>query len=165
MPIQDDPLLDQPDCDAKLWRYIDFSKLASFLATGTLFFSRADRFDDTWEGAVSPSDVEAWEAAVQASDEGRDDRDTLIGNYRRTFQGLRRHTYISCWHENAGESAAMWKLYLKSDEGIAIQTSFARLRDELNESARFVHLGRVRYRITRRSRLPEALLWLSTAHA
>lgn len=145
MPIQDDSLLDQPPRDANLWRYMDISKLASLLATSTIFFSRADRFDDRWEGAVSPNDVEVWEKEVEASDESPDDRETLIRNYRRTFQGLRRHTYISCWHENHGESAAMWKLYLKSDEGIAVQTSFGRLRDELNESKRFIHLGRVRY--------------------
>ena len=39
----------------------------------------------------------------------------------------------------------MWKLYLKSDEGIALQTSFGNLRAELNSSARLIRLGRVRY--------------------
>jgi hypothetical protein len=146
MPIQDDSLLDQPPPDAKLWRYMDVSKLAALLSTRTLFFARADKFDDKWEGAVSPNDLEAWEEMVGASGESPADRDLLVRNYRRTFQGLRRHTYISCWHENDGESVAMWKLYLKSDEGIAMQTTFARLRAELNESPRFMHLGRVRCR-------------------
>ena len=104
MPIQDDTLLEQPPADAELWRYMAISKLAALLATRTLFFTRADGFDDRWEGAVSPNDVEAWEQAVESSGESRIDRDVLIKNYRRTFSGLRRHTYISFSHENDGEA-------------------------------------------------------------
>ena len=39
----------------------------------------------------------------------------------------------------------MWKLYLKSNEGIALQTSFGLLSSELNNSERTIRLGRVRY--------------------
>ena len=31
---------------------------------------------------------------------------------------------INCWHESDHESAAMWKLYAKDDNGIAIKTDF-----------------------------------------
>jgi hypothetical protein len=150
MPIKDDPLLDQPPDDAKIWRYMDVSKLVSLLDTGTLFFARADRFMDTWEGSVSPNDVNAFDEMVQSEE----DREDLKNKYRRTFCGFRRHTYISCWHENPGESAAMWKLYLKSDEGIALRSSFGRLCHELAESSRFIHLCRVQYRDYRKESIP-----------
>jgi hypothetical protein len=145
MPIVNDTLFEHPTDGARVWRYMDVSKLVSFLDTRTLFFARADRFDDKWEGSVSPNDVDAWNELVARDEESQEDREKLIQHYRSAFPGFRRHTYISCWHENDGESAAMWKLYLKSDEGIALQTSFGRLRHELNESARRIHLGRVQY--------------------
>jgi|WetSurMetagenome_2_1015567.scaffolds.fasta_scaffold19382_2 hypothetical protein len=31
-------------------------------------------------------------------------------------------SYISCWHFNNSESSAMWGLYIKGKEGIAIST-------------------------------------------
>ena len=55
--------------------------------------------------------------------------------------------YINCWHSNQHESAAMWKIYLKSDEGIAVRSTFDRLArcfdedDKLNQ----VCIGRVDY--------------------
>ena len=39
----------------------------------------------------------------------------------------------------------MWKLYLKSGEGIALQTSFGCLRGEINKSQRLIYVGRVQY--------------------
>ena len=39
----------------------------------------------------------------------------------------------------------MWKLYLKSDEGIAIQTIFDRLKDSFNQADRDIFIGKVRY--------------------
>ena len=38
---------------------------------------------------------------------------------------------INCWHLNDHESAAMWKLYLKSNEGIVIQSTFTNLNTVL----------------------------------
>jgi hypothetical protein len=57
---------------------------------------------------------------------------------------LPKHIAINCWHMNEHESAAMWKLYLKSDEGIAIQSTYANLRDSITDTET-VFLGVVRY--------------------
>lgn len=39
----------------------------------------------------------------------------------------------------------MWKLYLKNNEGIAIQSTFKRLSDCFSEENRDVHIGEVTY--------------------
>ncbi len=39
---------------------------------------------------------------------------------------IREIHFVSCWHENETESEAMWKLYLKSGDGVAIQTTVVR---------------------------------------
>ena len=55
---------------------------------------------------------------------------------------VREWTYISCWHANEYESAAMWDLYAKTNEAVAIETSYDKLRNVLPER---VFLGCVRY--------------------
>ena len=42
----------QPKDNATLWRYMSFEKFASILATESLFFSRADKYDDKFEGYI-----------------------------------------------------------------------------------------------------------------
>jgi hypothetical protein len=54
-----------------------------------------------------------------------------------------RWTFISCWHMSEHESAAMWKLYSQSSDAICIQTTFAKLANELPD---FIHAGIVNYR-------------------
>jgi hypothetical protein len=39
----------------------------------------------------------------------------------------RNWTFITCWHMNDIESAAMWKLYAQSSQAIAVQSTFNRL--------------------------------------
>ncbi len=130
---------------------MDISKLVDLLSTRTVFFSRADRFNDPWEGTVSQSDFDDFKQTVA----DLPDRETLITNYPRMFQGFRRHTYISCWHENSGESYAMWKLYLKSNEGIAVQTTFGRLKCELNKAtSRDIFIGKIEYRDPKKESIP-----------
>lgn len=39
------------DLNVPIWRYMDFTKFVDLLDTKTLFFTRADRFDDQFEGS------------------------------------------------------------------------------------------------------------------
>ncbi len=53
---------------------------------------------------------------------------------------------VNCWHMNEHESAAMWKLYLKSDEGIAVQSTYNKLLNSMHDSNDFMLLvGAVNY--------------------
>jgi hypothetical protein len=58
---------------------------------------------------------------------------------------MRNKTFVSCWHMNAGESAAMWSQYIKNGEGVAIRTTFARFRDSVAEAPVDVNGGCVEY--------------------
>jgi len=49
----------------------------------------------------------------------------------KAFEELRRLHKISCWHMNDSESAAMWRLYLRENRGIAIASTIRRLRNSL----------------------------------
>jgi len=52
---------------------------------------------------------------------------------------------VSCWHLNSHESEAMWKLYIKSEEGVAIQSTYRRLCESLSRCQGEIFIGKVKY--------------------
>ena len=48
----------QPKNEDPVWRYMNFEKFANILATESLFFTRADKYDDKFEGYVPQSTTE-----------------------------------------------------------------------------------------------------------
>jgi hypothetical protein len=128
-----------------VWRYMDFTKFVDLLDTKTLFFTRADRFDDRFEGSYPQQNVTTRAGSFVKRGFSRDNAQgtaTLITNFGKEMP---RFVAINCWHINTHESAAMWRLYLKSNEGIAIQSTFQCLRDSFLPSQEMIHLGLVDY--------------------
>lgn len=129
-----------------IWRYLDFTKFVSMLDTKSLFFTRADRFEDEFEGSVPKKhallrDVQLKEMV---------DKGLLNEEYRNDFfqihnQNAKKEKGINCWHMNEHESAAMWKLYLKSNEGIAIKSTYKKLVNSLSTSPYNIFIGKVTY--------------------
>jgi len=111
------PSFPQPDDPkVKVWRYLDLPRFIWMLATNALTFARVDTLDDPFEGSVPPEVVEEWTSDARAS--------KVI---ERARNGLRRQTFVSCWHTNNVESEAMWRLYCGSHDGIALQTTYEKL--------------------------------------
>ena len=92
---------------------MDFTKFVSLLEKQALFFARADKLGDPFEGSVTKVNAAA----------ARVPRDEL----QQFRKKVTRWTLINCWHENAHESEAMWKLYARETDGIAIKTDFKSL--------------------------------------
>lgn len=131
--------------EVKVWRYMDFTKLVSLIDTRRLYFTRADRFEDPFEGSWPKINVEARKYAPEnlPAEEQQKYLDTMKG-MSNIIKNWRRYTALNCWHENEHESAAMWKIYLKSDEGIAIQSTYSKLKKSITDDE-IVHIGRVKY--------------------
>ena len=144
-------LFESPAANQKLWRYMDLSKFLSALQTRSLWFSRADFLGDPLEGSV-PLPRYAAEEARRASG------DDQLSEWRRS---MLTSAYVSCWHANDGESAAMWSLYAKSDESICVQTTFGKLTSLLPPS--FVG-GMVRYIDYETEDLPSLNLFQALMH-
>ena len=57
---EENPAFQQPDnLDARVWRYMDFFKFVSSLQKSTLYFARADKLDDPFEGSYPKLNVSA----------------------------------------------------------------------------------------------------------
>ena len=143
------------DANAKIWRYTDFAKLVSLLDGKALFFCRLDKLADPFEGSCPRDDVvnraaKFAERVRNASDIGGSANASQMGNaaargVSALTEAQRRWTAVNCWHVGEHESAAMWQLHLKSDEGIALQSTYQRLTDVLSASVEKVFVGLVQY--------------------
>jgi len=117
----------------KIWRYMDFTRYLALLESSSLYFCRIDKFDDPFEGSTTVADKQAWAAILS------NPASSQIAEWERTMAGFRRGVregnFALCWHASEYESAAMWRLYSKTDEAIAIQTSYSKLVDALPAKA------------------------------
>jgi hypothetical protein len=111
----------EPETDAKVWRYLDFAKFADLILRSALFFPRADQLGDEFEGAVP-----------RAYQKRADFQKHYAAQSAPSVQtALQRMWYVSCWHALDYESAAMWQIYAGRGLGLAIQTTYGRLKDSI----------------------------------
>ena len=116
----------QPSKHATLWRYMSFEKFANVLATGSLFFTRADKYDDKFEGYIP-------EAIRQ-----------YYGSPIRINPSLREYIMCNCWHYGKEESMGMWDKYHIRNSGIAIKTTMENLKNCLPDTPN-IFIGKVDY--------------------
>ncbi len=152
MPYTDFYLFEDPaEPQLKIWRYMDFEKFISLLERKEVFFCRADRFSDPYEGSYPRKEIEARASnykrergffgqtpSVEETTKHLKDREA----FNEQFRSL---NVINCWHYNRTESDAMWQLYLKSSDGVAVQSTFTKLKNSFSGYDKPVYAGKVRY--------------------
>ncbi|EDX54316.1 conserved hypothetical protein (plasmid) [Bacillus cereus W] len=142
--------------NAKLWRYMDFTKLVSLLSTQSIYLCRSDEFKDVFEGVLFGYGVENAREDIKKMYSGLgfneryihsklEDAEKLVDLAKNLAKNNRKNVFVNCWHLNEYESAAMWDLYLKSNEGIAIQTTFDKVKQSLNVCEEDIYIGEVQY--------------------
>ena len=117
----------QPKDEDVVWRYMSFEKFANILATGSLFFTRADKYDDKFEGYVPESTTLSYESSGSQ----------ITPNFRQRIM-------CNCWHHGDEESMAMWDKYHLRNNGIAIQTTMGNLKNSLPDEPN-VFIGKIKY--------------------
>jgi len=144
--FQAHPEFAQPsNVNVKIWRYLDFTKFVSLLDSSRLYFTRADKLEDPFEGSWPKVNVAARQQVPDGIPlEGREGFIKAMASLGELQLKGRRHIAINCWHMNEHESAAMWKLYLKSNEGVSIQSTYANLRQSFIDDEN-IYLGVVQY--------------------
>lgn len=141
--LGEDPFFELPrNVNATLWRYMDLTRFVSLLEDSALFFATPESFEDPYEGSLSQANrtirgfVHSRTGQVTQSPDVAD----------------RAKVVVSCWYAAQHESAAMWSLYAKSTDAIAICTTFKKLHQLLPSVAR---LGLVRYVNYKKAWIPE----------
>jgi len=116
-----------PKSNIQIWRYTNFEKFIDLLDNEELFFCRLDKFQDPFEGIFRLKDYE--NTKVLWRDEHK----------------IKQFYFANCWHQNKFQSDAMWKIYLDTNNGIAIKSSFDKLVKSLEETEEEIHISQIRY--------------------
>ncbi len=140
------PSLTEPEEDTVIWRYLDIAKFIHLLNSSSLFFTRLTRFSDPYEGHMTKGTLnELLKIPKSFPKDEREEREKTIRQNVNFFTNMRPMLCASCWHENKTESAAMWNLYIGSGQGLAIRTTFAKLKKAFKPSKITVSAGMVKY--------------------
>ena len=138
------PVFDPPSSDAVLWRYMDFTKFVSLLDKQALFFARADKLGDPFEGSYSKVNEALRPSFVQRVFGEKTIPEGTLENLADSMKRTRRSILINCWHQSPYESAAMWRLYSREQDGIAIKTDFNSFKNSFICS-QSIYIGSVNY--------------------
>jgi hypothetical protein len=105
------------------------------LLSQQLFMSRSDKFEDQYEGTFSEPTFEEIKKIAANKPEFLD-----------YYKSHREKVVISSWHINEYESFAMWQIFTKNNEGLAIQSTIGRLKEALQPENRIEqYIGNVNY--------------------
>lgn len=138
--------------DLSIWRYMDLARFLSLIQSQALFLCPISEFDDPFEGSVSEATLRAiqngetvWGMAplTDASLKGTfHDPETCA----KLIHNARMCVYATCWHLCDHESVAMWRQYASEGKGLAIRSTYDRLRRSLGHVHGQGHtLGSVEY--------------------
>lgn len=121
--------------DTVVWKYLDLSKFLDILLSGKMFMSRSDKFEDQYEGTFSEPTFEEIKKISENNPKFLD-----------YYKSHRENVVVSSWHTNEYESFAMWQIFTKNNEGLAIQSTIGRLKEALRPERHFEqYIGEVNY--------------------
>jgi hypothetical protein len=142
MPYEEHPELNTPPDETVIWRYMDFAKFVQLLEYRTLWFTRADRFEDPLEGSWTDAELDHLKTFGRPADAPPLPR--LQGLLATS--GLFRHSiYVNCWRASSGESLAMWDLYGKGNGILAVKSTVGILKQQFVGTGKRIYLARVQY--------------------
>lgn len=153
--FQDHPLFKvPPNKDTSVWRYMNFDQFISLLNTQTLWFSRGHIFqqNEPYEGrlplpnATMHTDVllkKLYGTNINIPPERKEE---FIRSHGAIERSVVYNTLINCWNLGEHESNAMWKVYGKTNNCVAIKSTVNRLINSYGEYSDYdVYIGEVEY--------------------
>jgi len=154
-PVIQHPAFPQPaDPHVVIWRYMDIDKFADILNHRRLYMARADLLGDDHEGTTPSAELDYWRILIDNAE--TDEQRRIIQGNREQLSDFAREFrptyYVSCWHMSPDENIAMWQRYVRSNEAVAIRSTYSTLRSLLDPAV--IQVGLVRYIDYEASRLP-----------
>jgi hypothetical protein len=130
------PHLETPPDNTTVWRFMSLEKYLSLLTTSKLYFCRLDKLEDPWEGTY-PKEIMDW-----VKNNVPEKQKAGIDRYFESH--VKIENFVSCWHANEHESAAMWDLYGSRHSAVAIRSTIGRIKASVNDGVR-TFIGRAIY--------------------
>lgn len=162
--ITDHPVFSQPsDPNATIWRYFTIEKYLHFITSKSLFLSRVDLLGDPFEGSLNKFTWEALEKAEEIDPTLAPDGTAVnfLPSLRTAFRNARFGTYVNCWHMNNFESEAMWRLYGRDSQAIALRCKYSELARNLSKEC---FIGCVSYKDYGKEIIPSGNIFYPALH-
>lgn len=115
-----------------------FSAFVAMIENSALHFTRADNFQDPFEGSYPLKNLKNFHKII---------------NPKLTYEAWKKYAAFSCWHKSEHESEAMWELYVSNSDGITLQSTVGSLTDSLEGSG--VSIVDVQYIDFQREEIPD----------
>ena len=122
-----------------LWRYTNFEVFVNLLDTEALYFTRADKFEDPYEGFIPQSIMDAYKQSLK-----RVTPEVFVEAITKWYEASRKYVMCNCWHQNVVESMAMWEKYHMRNSGVAIKTTMQNMKNSLL-SEYSIYIGKIDY--------------------
>lgn len=125
-PLPDvENLFTLPPLKTRLWKYGDYHKFSQLFLEKTLYFRRADKLPDIFEGRFTAANQKRRSDMFGPAFE-----DLGLGNDASILDIQESHrvwTFLNCWHKNEKENPRMWREYTKTSESIVLITNLESL--------------------------------------
>lgn len=118
-----------------VWRYMNADHFESLLSTKSLFFTKPTAFLDPLSTNYMMWNMRDVDKSMFATTE----------DLKSYLEKVYEFSALSSWHINEHESAGMWDLFLKSQDGIAIRTTYDRLLGSIKDLRYKVFARKVQY--------------------
>jgi len=136
---EEHPVFNPPENEnVKIWRYLDIPKFLWLLERKSLYFPRCDLLGDPFEGSLPSTSSQPIIKPLN---------DPKLPKMFSSLEDMwRKDCFICSFHMSDYESAALWSVYTKAKQGVAIQSTFKRLVDCFNNyHLSPVYIGMVNY--------------------
>lgn len=151
MPYLQRNEIETPPDDTIVWRYFKLHHFLRTLKSKSIYFAPICKYfeDDPWEAAIPKSGLE-WrhKMLVEADKKGEAKLQKAFQEILK-IEGWRvRYTKAvkaNCWHISNSESEAMWKLYIGSNDGVAVKSTVGRIKSAISESEQQIFIGKIKY--------------------
>ena len=138
---------------------MSFNQFVALLEYSTAHFTQLESFGDPFEGTLSRANLALTRPSIP-----EEQRETFLRQLIGVASAVRRQLYANCWYAREHESAAMWSLYSRLGEGVAIKSSIERLQSAFLPTTEEVFLGDISYIDYVRDAMPEGNMFYWALH-
>lgn len=154
--------------DAPIWRFMNLEKLLALLTKSKMAFPQVAKLAqrDPKEGAYTNADkqislnletdddlllkiVESTYGPLDASqfEKEKDGFRKLldIEKLESTVRVSRERHYVNCWTVGDYEPAQLWSVFASENSGVAIKSTFERMKASFERTEKLIYYGRVKY--------------------
>jgi len=147
------PNMTIPNDSQTVWRYMSFDQFISLLSKEALWFSRGSILKnmDPYECTLPEPNLKTDPQELLSKIFGnssfiQEDVKRFFDSHRFGQEHFRVNTLVNCWNLLDHESHAMWKVYGKQHNCVALKSSVGSLKKSFGDYTDYdVHIGEINY--------------------